>query len=207
MLFSKLCNLRRWGALTCILAFSVALAACGDDDDATNNTRNSPAADAGSDVDDQDTGDQDTGEQDAGTDAFLDTGADEDTGEQDTGDQDTGEQDAGTETIEVEGTYTTQFDSTETISETMWNDNPIDDFDNTENWAVTYTPDDAAYNPDTYSKLVWTEPDGQGAFFYCIVDYGLETAEAARSTSETADDTDPANGGCSGFSWTQMTPE
>ena len=52
--------------------------------------------------------------------------------------------------------------------------------------------------------IVWTEIDGD-SFFYCTVDFGLDSAEDAENTAMSADDTDPENDGCGGFSWTVLT--
>ena len=108
--------------------------------------------------------------------------------------------------IEVRGTYETQFDTTETITESSWQDADIVDWENDTNWAITHNPDDAEHNPDTYAKIAWTEPDAEGVFYYCSVAFGLETAEKARTTDKTADDSNPEEGGCGNFPWTKMTP-
>lgn len=112
--------------------------------------------------------------------------------------------------IEVRGTYMNQFDMSETITGTTWDfgiEMTIVDWDNEQNWAVTQNPDDAETAPSAFSKLVWTEPDADGVFYYCTVDFGLETADDARNTEKTADDTNPEEEGCGDFAWTKMTPE
>lgn len=117
--------------------------------------------------------------------------------------------------IEIAGTYDSNFDTVETISEISWKvesndypttDSPIIDYDNADNWVVTQNPDDAEYSPGKFNKIVWTEPGADGAFYYCTVDYGQDSAEAAQNTDNTADDSDPANGGCAGMAWTYLVP-
>jgi hypothetical protein len=111
--------------------------------------------------------------------------------------------------IELTGSYDTQFGTTETITATTWEfgiEAAIVDWDNEANWAVTQNPEDAETSPNAFNKVVWTEPDAQGAFYYCTVDFGLETEEAARTTDKTADDSNPEESGCGEFAWTKMTP-
>lgn len=106
--------------------------------------------------------------------------------------------------IEVVGTWDTQFDSTEVITEESWNSASIVEYDNDENVGILQSPPDDEFTPNQFSRVVWTEPEGD-VFYYCTVEFGLETAEEARNSTATADDTDPANGGCNMFAWTMMT--
>ncbi|WP_168210513.1 DUF7282 domain-containing protein [Persicimonas caeni] len=82
--------MKRRVLLTILLAMTVGVGACGDDDDATNNANNTNnQADTGTeDAGTEDTGAEDTGDEDAG---------DEDAGDEDTGDEDAGTEDTGTE--------------------------------------------------------------------------------------------------------------
>jgi hypothetical protein len=106
--------------------------------------------------------------------------------------------------IELVGTYSSNFGSDETITEEKWGDATLEDWDNGANWAVTRNPDDAEYFPGKYAKVVWTEPAG-GSFYYCTVAYGLDTLEAAATSTQAADATNPDTSGCSGFSWTKLS--
>lgn len=211
-----------------ILASSVV--ACGDDD--TTPTDNNTAQDTYDEGDTSDAGhnDPDGNDEDAdagpsdpdGTDATPDADepdADEpDVDEPDADEPDADEPDTDTtpDDFELIGVYDSSFGGVETITASTWStaseDFPtvltkIDSFDNDENFAVTQNAEDAEYSPDAFNKVVWTEPDEVGAFFYCTVDFGLDTAEEAASSEETADASDPATSGCAGFSWTQLTPK
>lgn len=110
------------------------------------------------------------------------------------------------EKLEVAGKWMSMFseDPVE-ISLEDWDGAEVVAFDNDENEAVTHNPDDAMYSPDTYSKVVWTEP-GDDGFYYCIVDFGLESKQAAEDSDKVADDSDPENTGCGMFGWTKLTP-
>lgn len=111
--------------------------------------------------------------------------------------------------IEVTGTYMNQFDSMETVTATTWDfgiEQSIVDWDNQANWAITQNPEDAEFNPSAFNKIVWLEPNDQDVFFYCTVDFGLETEEAARTTAKTADSGAPLEGGCGESPWTELTP-
>ncbi|MCB9787760.1 MAG: hypothetical protein H6744_13845 [Deltaproteobacteria bacterium] len=125
--------------------------------------------------------------------------ADADTGAEVTGDV------ASVAPVEVTGTWDTQFDSREVITETTWSEAALVEWDNDANWAITRNADDAAFDPGTFSVLVWTEPSG-GTFYYCLAAFGLESQDAARAADRSAPDpSDPEAGGCGGFAWTRMT--
>jgi hypothetical protein len=116
-----------------------------------------------------------------------------------------GDGDGASGEIEVAGTYDSDFGA-ETIDASMWNGSDVVDFDNDDNWAITQNADDADFDPGKFNKIVWTEPSDTGEFYYCTVDFGLDSADEARDTELTADDSDPDSGGCGGFSWTLLTP-
>ncbi len=183
----------RWGALLCVCACAFALPACGGDSGSNADTTDSGhvdlAPDAGADATTADAG---------GDAAMADAGID-----------------AAASTIEIAGTYDSDYDSVETISSDSWKvvasygttDSPIPTYDNDANFAVTQNPQDAQYSPGKFNKIVWTEPASDGSFYYCTVDFGLDTADAAAASDQTADDSDPASGGCGGSAWTKLTPQ
>jgi hypothetical protein len=105
--------------------------------------------------------------------------------------------------IEIAGTWMSNFGFTETISSDAWGVTAVIKYDNSQNVAITQSPPDDMFNPDKFNKIVWTEIAGD-QFYYCYVDYGRDTAEDAENTTNTADATDPENGGCGGFAWTRM---
>lgn len=114
--------------------------------------------------------------------------------------------------IEIAGNWMTQFDTREDIDDDEWifvyDDNDdlaqeVIDFDNEERWAITKNPDDAELGPGTYNRSVWTSLE-EDQFYYCTVDFGLDSEEEAHDSEETADEGD-LDGGCGdGFSWTEM---
>ncbi|MGM0578436.1 MAG: hypothetical protein ACQEXJ_22110 [Myxococcota bacterium] len=108
--------------------------------------------------------------------------------------------------VEVAGTWDTDYDTTLAITADAWGEQVLAGYDNAINVAVTQNPADAEFDPEKFNRLVWTEPAADGAFWYCTVDFGLDTEQAAWDSEATADDSDPANGGCGGFPWTEMTP-
>jgi hypothetical protein len=114
---------------------------------------------------------------------------------------------ASSTVIEVSGTWSTPFGD-ETITATAWKSSvgqmAIVSADNSKNVAYTQNAADAPYGPNQFNKIVWTEPK-DNAFFYCMVDYGKDTLALAQASTLTADDKDPAKGGCGGFPWTPMT--
>ena len=107
--------------------------------------------------------------------------------------------------IAISGSWTNGFGEKEVISSRTWNAMMVSLFDNQKRWAITQNPPDDKYNPSKYSKLVWTVPSAAG-FYYCTVDYGLDSLTLAQDSTKTADDSKPDKGGCAGFSWTKVSP-
>ena len=109
--------------------------------------------------------------------------------------------------LEIAGTWTSSFGE-EVITSSAWTSPmataTVVDFDNDGNYAVTQNAANDQYAPSKFNKIVWTEPK-DGAFYYCVVDFGHDSAEAAKATAKTADDSDPASSGCGGFGWTELT--
>lgn len=106
--------------------------------------------------------------------------------------------------IEVAGTWSTPFMTTEVITDDMWDVQEIASFDNEENVAITFADASAEFNPETYSKLVWTEPEAD-VFHYCTVAFGLDTEQEAMEAEDIGDRNDLDGEGCNGFPWTEMT--
>lgn len=108
--------------------------------------------------------------------------------------------------IEVVGEWDEQFvDEPTVITATTWGASTIVNYDNDANWVVVQMSADDEWNPGKFAKFVWTDIAGD-AFFYCWVDFGLDTAAEAESTTKTADAKNPAETGCGGeFPWTKMT--
>ena len=109
--------------------------------------------------------------------------------------------------IEIAGTWVSNFGGTEPIDAETWGDLTVIEFDNCNNVAITQNADDAEFSPGAYNRIVWTEPEA-GSFYYCWVDFGLESAADARASKKTADASAPETGGCGGnFPWTQLSAE
>jgi hypothetical protein len=104
--------------------------------------------------------------------------------------------------LEVAGTWSSEWGE-EAISGTRWDSAALRAWSNLDNWAITQMPADDEWNPSKFSRVVWTEAV-DGAFFYCIVAYGLETQAEAEATENTPDTSDPATGGCGDFPWTAL---
>jgi len=122
--------------------------------------------------------------------------------------------DLGQEDFELNGSWTTNFDSTAKITNTQWKEYStlkIISYDNKKNEAILQNPPadpDAdggdVLTADTFSKNVWTEEE-DGVVYYCTVDFGLESADDAEKSKKTADEKDLDGEGCGGFPWTKLT--
>ena len=108
--------------------------------------------------------------------------------------------------LEIVGTYESNFGGEEVITEEAFGGTPIRFFDNDANVLVTQNAADSMFNPNLFNRIVWTEPEASGGFYYCFVDFGIATLEAAQTSTQTADASDPTNSGCGMFSWTRLDP-
>ena len=111
--------------------------------------------------------------------------------------------------IAIAGTWKNNFGGNDVISSRSWasmgSTMAMSLFDNAKRWAITQNPADDQYNPSKFNRIVWTAPSG-GNFYYCMVDYGLDSVALAQATTKTADDSAPDKSGCGGFSWTKLAP-
>lgn len=112
--------------------------------------------------------------------------------------------------IEIRGEYESNFGGMETVTATIWAQGGppmgIVDWSDDENWVVTQNDMEADFNPSLFNRIVYTQPSANGSFYYCFVDFALDTAQAARESAMTADDSDPENTGCGMFPWTRLDP-
>jgi hypothetical protein len=181
--------------MACLLLTTLALPACGGDDDDV------PAASAGKGGSGGSTGGKGGSAGRGGSGGSGGT------------DGDAGEAGAPSESIEIAGTWTSNFDSTEIIDDESWSTDygtgptavSIIEYSNEENVVITQNPDDDDFAPSLFSRSVWTEIEND-SFNYCITDFGIETADEAREL-DTAPDPNDLDTGCSGFSWTVLTRE
>lgn len=109
--------------------------------------------------------------------------------------------------LAVVGAWDDQFNGSTEITATHWGTYSLELVDAAARWAVGKLPADDEWNPNTFAKITWTEPEADGRFWTCTVAYGSATLEAARDTTAKANASDPANGGCGDFSWTRMVPQ
>jgi hypothetical protein len=106
--------------------------------------------------------------------------------------------------IAVAGTWLSNFGGYEEITNTNWDEALLVEYDNISRIAYTQNTADDVYNPSKFNKIVWTALAG-GSFYYCTVDYGLDSLAAAKSSAKTAEASAPDTSGCGGFSWTKLT--
>ncbi|HOW83195.1 MAG TPA: hypothetical protein PK573_11590 [Spirochaetota bacterium] len=110
--------------------------------------------------------------------------------------------------LEIAGTWSGDYgDETITDSEFSWA-GYVREYDNDMNVLFYQAKEDDSYNPNKYGRIVWTEmteSSGVETFYYCTEVYGKDTLLDAKSDPTTSDSSDPANGGCGGFSWTRLS--
>ncbi len=108
--------------------------------------------------------------------------------------------------LEIIGEYDDNFGGEQIITADDWNGAVIADYDNAKNVVYTQLPEDDMFNPSKFTKTVYTQPE-DGAFYFCMLEFSLDTLEDAQASETTADDSDPAKDGCGEFAWTQATPK
>jgi hypothetical protein len=123
-----------------------------------------------------------------------------------TNEKDGGAKDSGSkaDSIEIAGDWDNQFGMEEMISDTMWADFKVIEFDNDTNIAIVQNAKDDKFNPSKFNASVWTEPKA-GGFAYCQYVFGKDTEAEAKKAKNTADAKD-LDKGCGGFAWTMLKP-
>ncbi len=109
--------------------------------------------------------------------------------------------------LEVIGEWQSMFgDMTfdETITADTWGFASIIEYDNDKNVVITQNPDGTDDFANTYSRIVYLEPEAD-SFYYCTTDFGKKTLKEAQDASTEADSSDPDNSGCGTFPWTKLT--
>jgi hypothetical protein len=107
--------------------------------------------------------------------------------------------------LEIIGEYEDNFGGEQIITADAWNGSAIQDYDNQANVVYTQNSEDDMFNPDKFSKFVYTEIEGD-SFYFCQVLFDADTLADAQASDATADDSDPAKTGCGGsFAWTLAT--
>lgn len=109
------------------------------------------------------------------------------------------------EPVELMGVYANSFGREIVITEDRWADFTIRDVDNFANRVIFETTLPGQTRP-IFGRIVWTEPDGRGAFFYCFEVSSAATIEVAREAQVSVDASNPRAGGCGEFPWAQAWP-
>lgn len=118
----------------------------------------------------------------------------------------------GQDALEIVGTYTDDWGTTHTITETSWTQQSsgTDDsvfeiaaYDNDADFLVAHNAVGNPYNPDKWSRFDWTED--AGALYYCQIAYKAESQEEAAAV--TSADRSDLEKGCNGFAWSKLTAQ
>lgn len=107
--------------------------------------------------------------------------------------------------FELVGVYANSFSEELVLTPTRWGDFSILESDNRSNRLLfeALLPGETA---PVYGRIVWTEPAGDGRFFYCFEVSAADSLEAARDARVQVDASDPARRGCGDFAWAQAWP-
>ena len=119
--------------------------------------------------------------------------------------------DDGQGQLEIAGNYMDNFGSSHTITQTEWDDGfgifHILTYSNAADFLVARNDSGNAFNPDLFSRFNWVF--FQNDLYYRQSPNDAPT-EAEAGATDTADRTDPPNGGCGlpdfDFPWSLLTP-
>jgi hypothetical protein len=115
--------------------------------------------------------------------------------------------------LAITGTYTDDFGADHTITDSLWTTAysgyptsyfSITAYDNASNYVIAENDAGNSYYGSRFSRFDW-HVDGDGDLWFCQTTYNAPTESDALATPR-ADDSDPANLGCGGFSWAKLTP-
>jgi hypothetical protein len=110
------------------------------------------------------------------------------------------------EPLALRGEYGDSWGGEHTITQSTWVSGSasytISQFDNDAQFLIAKNSEENEYSPGLWSRFDWTSADG--ALWYCQTAYDAESEEAALAT-QAADPANPAETGCGGFGWTQLT--
>ena len=109
------------------------------------------------------------------------------------------------DTLELEGSWTDQFDGTHEITEEAWTMGVggtfhILQYDNEAMVLIAHNDSANDFNPGLYSRMDWVTVES--TLHFCQTAFDAATEDAALQTPR-ADDTDMQTG-CGGFSWSVL---
>jgi hypothetical protein len=113
--------------------------------------------------------------------------------------------------LDIAGQYLDAFGTDHDITEAMWiqsssffsSDWMVSRFSNADQYVIAQNSPFDAFNPNLWSRFDWAF-DAAGDVYYCQIAFSAATEWDALQTT-SADPTNLASG-CSGFSWTSLTP-
>jgi hypothetical protein len=110
--------------------------------------------------------------------------------------------------IDIAGEYDDGFGGTVSIEDCAIYGSPVSSVDNDEQYFVLQNSCDDMFNPGKWSRYEWTWVTGDAGepeLYLCTSVYDADS-EAEAIAADRADDSDPANDGCSGFPWSKLNP-
>ena len=113
--------------------------------------------------------------------------------------------------LEIAGTYSDDWQTTHTITDSSWTMSAqgmsdsvfhIVAYDNDADFLVAQNDGNNEYNPDKWSRFDWTEREGN--LYYCQIAFDAETQQEAEANTSAA--RNDLEAGCGGFPWSKLTP-
>jgi len=120
--------------------------------------------------------------------------------------------DVPVEALAIVGSYTDGFGTAHEVTAERWTQTypgaapmvfHVTRFDNAAGWVVAQNDPANEYSGGRWSRFDWARSGA--ALWYCQSAYDADSEDAALA-APAADPTDPANAGCGGFGWTNLTP-
>lgn len=110
--------------------------------------------------------------------------------------------------IDIAGEYDDGFGGTLLIEDCAIYGSSVSSVDNDEQYFVLQNSCDDMFSPGKWSRYEWAwviGDAGEPELYLCTSVYDADS-EADAIAADRADDSDPANDGCSGFPWSKLTP-
>lgn len=111
--------------------------------------------------------------------------------------------------VDIRGRYRASTGDLHAVTATIWRRGESEllglaAWENERSYLVAQNASNSDVEPNRYRLVEWEPAEVEGEWYYCDVQTGFRTAQAAYTSTVSADRTDPASGGCRGRPWVRL---